>query len=566
MTTDKIKTPQKQPLLFKNSRSELSAAIFVDEVKLDGRNVSVTGWATQNCVFELMNNTAVLQTITRHDRPDVAKVLKTLEGGVGLGFHITTRIPSIRELNLTLQLAFGVSTVSESNAVKTYPLEVSGTKQTSKPLVHAAHIESATLFSNANQLIVAGWLLAENEADIWIQTDTGHFVSLDQCYRYSRTDIYNAYHERVGLPAQRAGFIARIAQSANSRKVRIMFAEKDEDKVAAESEIVYSSAGKTDSINQLVHIRTPANDWINRIPLIDLPFLRAIETKAAGIRSEFISNNPQEKPLEATYVIWVDAENVPLESLAVALSKDASFRRSGELIFVFENEGLERFFNAKLAMFSRLYGLNIKSDVVVISRDIVEGFNQAARQSKGKVLLFSSAHEIPMSEALTSKVCKMHVDRTASAVIAPLILNYSGTVESAGMRLPSQPDRFLIRGFSTVGSGVDPKLLPGDDADGIHSAPFEFFSIKREVYYSLSGFSNQFISFEFSVIDFCKRVQEIGRAIEVNRDLSVVSLRSSRSVAAHDEDTIFRRSTLELSLLLGLEAQAVNGDGVLYER
>lgn len=562
MTTDKIKTPQKQPLLFKNSRSELSAAIFVDEVKLDGRNVSVTGWATQNCVFELMNNTAVLQTITRHDRPDVAKVLKTLEGGVGLGFHIATRIPSIRELNLTLRLAFGVSTVSESNAVKTYPLEVSGAKQTSKPMVHAAHIESATHFSNANQLIVAGWLLAENESDIWIQTETGHFVSLDQCYRYSRTDIYNAYHERVGLPAQRAGFIARIAQSANSRKVRIMFAEKDEDKVVAESEIVYSNAGKTDSITQLVHIRTPANDWNNRIPLIDLPFLRAIETKAAAIRSEFIPNNPQENPLEATYVIWVDAENVPLENLAVALSKDASFRRTGELIFVFENEGLERFFNAKLAMFSRLYGLNIKSDVVVISRNIVEGFNQAARQSKGKVLFFSSAHEIPMSEALTSKVCKMHVDRTGSAVIAPLILNYSGTVESAGMRLPSQPDRFLIRGFSTVGSGVDPKLLPGDDADGIHSAPFEFFSIKREAYYSLSGFSNQFISFEFSVIDFCKRVQEIGRVIEVNRDLSVVSLRSSRSVAAHDEDTVFRRSTLELSLLLGLEAQMVNGDGV----
>jgi hypothetical protein len=86
MTTEQAKSPQKQPLLFKNTRGDLSAAIFVEEVRLDGRNVSVTGWATQNCAFDLTNNNAaVLQKVTRYDRSDVT-LSKWLEEGLALDF------------------------------------------------------------------------------------------------------------------------------------------------------------------------------------------------------------------------------------------------------------------------------------------------------------------------------------------------------------------------------------------------------------------------------------------------------------------------------------------------
>ena len=562
MTTVQAKSPQKQPLLFKNTRGDLSAAIFVEEVRLDGRNVSVTGWATQNCAFDLTNNNAaVLQKVTRYDRSDVANALKMAGGGVGLGFRISTRITSIRELSLNLRLAFGVSTVIEGKAIKMYPLELSGILHTSKLLVHAAHIESATYFSNAKQLIVSGWLVAENDADLWVQTDAGHFVCLDQCYRYTRSDIHNAYHEQMGVPVQRAGFIARITQLERAKVVRIMCAEKDSDRVVVESDIVVSHAGKDDSVTQLIHIRTPAVEWRHRIELIDLPFLRALGEKSAVAQHGLVAELTQQNEFEATHIIWIDRENVPLENLALALAKDASFRVSTELIFVFENETLESVFNANLLMLSRLHGLNIRFDAFVVSRSIIDGFNQAARHSKGKVLFFSSAHEIPMGRALTAEICKQHAERPDVAVISPLILNYSGVIESAGMKVHPQPDRFLIRGFSTLGLGVDPKLLSEVDAEDVHSSPFEYLSIKREIYFQLNGFSSRFISFEFSVIDLCKRAQGVGRPIEVSRDLAVVSLRPSRSVSIHEEDGVFRRSSLELLLLVGVEKTSLHCAG-----
>lgn len=434
-------SPLVKPVVLRDAAGVLVASLKVDAARLNGRYIEVVGWATASCRVQLWHDGRQLPAkSSAQKRPDVARALKLAEPAGGLGFSLSARNP--QRDNRQVQLRVVVST-GKGEQVLVYELPLVGEGVGASVFLDpfngaAGEIEEAWWCAATGDVVLAGWLVAGREAQVWAQTDSGERLALEGGYRYHRPDIWESHSGAMGAAASKAGLLLRLHPNGPCERITLQSGASEQTSQAiADALLDPLEIDPVQAAKRLFGVQSPASEFVQRVALVDAPVLDAL---IAHSRSEWpamelwhrVLGQPSTAP-KVSLVIPLFGRIDFVEHQLMAFARDAWLQANAQLVYVLDDPNLLESLTQQAPEWFDLYGVAFEWVYGGLNRGYSGANNLGASVARAERLLFMNSDVFPIAPGWLQAFIQCLQDNPEVGMLGARLVYPDGGLQHAGM-------------------------------------------------------------------------------------------------------------------------------------
>ncbi|MGR3505355.1 MAG: glycosyltransferase family 2 protein [Paracoccaceae bacterium] len=571
--------------------------VFLERVSRQGELLVLLGWSTSPLLkLELRQNGNVWPLVLKfYRRDDVASALG-VSSDQNLGFTIVTdaqidsspfelgvALPRCAQINTGVLLESEELTDGEFRLLpelltKTYEDLVGKSigeedwwdvvdklPECNTPPIGCYGFLEGAFASIEGGVVVFGWALHFVDSILWFEDDAKNTYPLDKAFRRERRDIIAAFseHHSAGMDA---GFIAFLPNTGPKLRLKLrivtasgLFTLGEINTAETLSEDPLAAAEKLFDVlteDRLLAQRSNDIDWPFLLPLIQKKQSRA----TLSPKTIFFGSGVQDP--KVSIVIYLSGNLDAFESQLMAFSKDESFLRKTEIIFVLDDPMLRSEFLEEAELCHRLHGVAFKVVYYSHRRGASAANNAGSEYSRGDYLLFLDSSVIPLGFGwLDALFATLDGDDTAGAVGARL-LSTDSSICHDGYEVWDPYNE------STWYPRVRNAGLPADFGHNTEAATVAALSagcllVARDLFDKVGGWNTSYLPGTGADFDFSMRLRQLGHRVVLQPHAMLTQIsRSSktgmRGKAFHNKIAILNAA--RLNAIWGADIAALAGE------
>jgi O-antigen biosynthesis protein len=511
-------SPQIKPVVLRNSAGDIVAALRVEKAAVSGLDVSLMGWTTESCTLKLFSGDQLLKTRTvRQARPDVAQVLKLQEPSAGFGFQLIARLMPHAEPHLLLRLQVNVGQSVQSFD---YPIRLAREGELPDVLINRrqdarGRLTEAFLSNTTGDLVVHGWLVAGNDAEVWLESDAGQRWEVAEAYRFRRQDLNADLQSVWGAAARLPGLLMRCAGVVPCTLLKLMKGSPAGDGATVVSEIgiLALELNPVAAARRLFAMDTPIADFAQRAVLVDEPVLAALlAIDRAGWPNlpvwRRVLGRPVADPV-VTVVIPLYGRLDFVESQLLAFAQDDWLQARAQLVYVLDDERLVDAMTQQAEQWFRLYGVPFEWVFGGVNRGFSGANNLGAAQARGEYLVFLNSDAFPVAPGWLEPLCQALADDSALGVVGARLVFPDGSLQHASMDFLRREELGVwINHHPLMGCPV--ALDPHRSMARVPAVTGACMAMRRTTLDAVGGWDTGYLVGDFEDSDMCFKVRAAG--------------------------------------------------------
>ncbi|WP_404313557.1 glycosyltransferase family 2 protein [Agrococcus terreus] len=509
-----------------------------------GERVLVVGWRSKTVDLVVREQGEPLEATTRvRARPDVAQALE-LSSGEDLGFAIVVAparggrltiawdLPEAPEIEL--EVATMVRGALTSTMGSSYLLDIAASLTPFSRDWHAlvdgtvgrpaerseiaGNLELGLAPVGGGVGIVSGWVVSEIARDaVWLEAADGAIARLDAAEWRDRSDVAEAFEQRLPIQSARPGFSV-LLRAAPGDRLRLRAVIEGEVLEVGETlvgtlpedprraaEVVFSQASS--SMNRFRRFA----DAVAR-PVLEPIILGRVRQWASLPVEMKILGAPNAAP-DVSIIVPLYGRVDFMEHQLEELVRDAWFATHGELVYVVDDPRIVDACMTQAAALHALYRVPMTIVWGSANRGYSGANNLGAARARGRKLLFLNSDAIPQRPGwLESLVASLDASPQRGAV-APRLLFADGSIQHARMSFRHRADLGVwVNHHPSM--GLDPALDPAGTEDvEVPAITGACLLVAREDFDAIGGWDTGYLIGDFEDSDLCLRLRELGRTI-----------------------------------------------------
>lgn len=513
-----ILSPQDKPIAFKNAAGELASAFKVDSAVVRGRKVTLTGWATPNCTFQIWQGDQMLPSlISQNTRPDVTRRLNIEEPAAGFGFVMSARsvTGSLRTVDLRVQVP-RVGRGLPEERVYAINLDEHETLPVPERQVSAEAVgvlQEAKFSSVTGDLLVVGWLVSIGEPDVWLENENGDEFSLEDSYRCFLPEVAQSHEAQYGQNCAHAGFILRRPQARPSTVLKLMISDGDTIRMLSQCRVTPMAINPVEAARWLFGFSASNRTLNKRISQIDLPLLsRLIDHSQRDwpnlpVEHRILGAQPVAPKVSLVIPLYGRCDFV--EHHLIEFQRDVWLREHVEVIYVIDDRRLLDSFSTEAEQLHRLYQQPFQWVWGSVNRGYSGANNLGAAYAKGDVLLFMNSDVLPIQPGWVQEIVEALQKNPLMGAITPRLLFADGTLQHAGMKFVMKEDWGVWLNHHPL-SGCPPKADPCSALTSVSAVTGACIAIPRQHFDHVGGWDTGYLIGDFEDSDMCLRLRAAG--------------------------------------------------------
>lgn len=359
-----------------------------------------------------------------------------------------------------------------------------------------------------------GWLVASDDALVWLEDDGGGIHSLDEAYRWNRIDILERAIATVGA-AHQSGFVAELRGVGTATELRLHHCTQRGRAQIASLEIKRVPMNAKALARELFSFNTPLLDFAGRVRRVDLPLLAEVNEHAKAASDKAVIERRRfgtrtDDP-EVSIIIPIYGRLDMAEIQLLEFRKDEEIGRTAELIFVVDDPTLIHDAARVFPTHHKVIGTPFSLVWNGVNNGYSGACNIGAAQAAGDRFIFLNSDAFPIGPGWWQELSNV-LDDPEIGMVAPRLLFPDGSIQHAGMLPHWRSDLRLWTNRHPL-MGMDVSFDPAKTVVDATLVTGACVAMRRDVFEEIGGWSTDYLFGDFEDSDLCFRVRQSDRRV-----------------------------------------------------
>lgn len=496
--------PQTDPVLLRDELGILHDGLMIDQVTWTKSELIIQGWIVGGGRLSILRNGKPVETtLTPHARPDVAEIFGL--NADELGFTVTGQNVRRGEIEL----------LWETSGLRHYyraPLRAAYPASQRSQQIPKGFLETAGLIPVSGGIVVSGWAMAQAD-ELWLETDDGECIYLNEAFRYYRHDVFNAVGCTMAEGSPKPGFTVAAHVQGSPTHIRMVTQVGGDEKVIAEIALTTLQSGPLQAFQWMAGLLTQSYQLAERLEKVELPLitrLLSLEQQAWDHLPVTVREfGPAHQHPSISLIIPLYGRYDFIENQLLEFAKDAWLREHAQIIYVIDDpklvDGLfmsaENLYKQYQVPYTLVWGL--------VNRGFSGANNLGRKFARAENLIFMNSDCFPQEAGWATTLSNVLTENPDIGIVAPRLVFFNGSIQHNSMTFVRRDDLGIWINHHPC-MGLDPVLDPYKYPTATPAVTGACMAIRAKDLDSVGGWDTGYLVGDFEDSDLCLKITTKG--------------------------------------------------------